>query len=591
MDSVAEIKARLPIEELVRQYTQITRKGRNFVALCPFHRDTRPSLLVSPDKGIAYCFPCQKGGDIFSFYQAVEGVDFRTALKDLAEKAGVTLADVPVRPEAKDERERMRMCLESASRFYRKQLAEAPAVIEYIRSRGVADKEIEEFEIGYAPDSFSATYEYLLKEGFSRKEIVGCGLGIQKDLQDQRIFDRFRNRVIFPIHDPQGKLIGFGGRTLSKDSSDAKYMNTSDGPLYHKSSVLYALHRAKEAVRQTRSLILVEGYFDVLACHRAGFLHTVATCGTALTEDHVRLLKRYADTVILCLDQDRAGREAAERAFLLLAREGITVQAIVLDKKDPADVALENAELLRATLSAQGKAYVDIVAEEITRLDIASAPVRRAILQRLLALLDAQSLSVERARCLQIFASALRTTESALESDVRAFHAKEGIARTPIVSKDAPGEMFSGAELTIGILLMHPTYRPLISGLLPPEDAFASALYTALKSAPPQATLEDLPLSSEVRERAKVLYLYCEEHGFAAWSDSLVAREIRRNCANANRTLLRLKQQEITKKMLSARAEGKKEEEDLLREEYQKLISLTKTSVETESEIHQKVVL
>ena len=203
MDTVAEIKMRLPIEQLVAQYAQLTKKGRNFVCLCPFHNDSKPSLLVSPDKGIAYCFACRSGGDIFSFYQKIENVDFPQAIRELAEKTGVRVEErVGAAAPKKDEKERARECVNAALRFYRDQLKVTPAALEYLKKRAVSAEQIEQFQIGAAPDSFSATYEHLLKDGFSRKEILAAGLGIQRELQEERIYDRFRNRLMFPIFDP-----------------------------------------------------------------------------------------------------------------------------------------------------------------------------------------------------------------------------------------------------------------------------------------------------------------------------------------------------------------------------------------------------
>ena len=301
MDPTLEIKAKLPIEELVGQYCQLKKKGRGFVCLCPFHQDKHPSMQVSPDKGIAYCFACSKGGDIFSFYQEIENVDFRQALKDLGEKTGVKVEGLKVdTPVQKDHKVRIRECLQAAQKYFAANIKDHEAAKAYLQKRDISQEQIAQFGMGVAQDSFSDTYQYLLKAGFSRKEIVDASLGIQKDLSDQKIYDRFRNRLMFPIHDGNGEIVGFGGRTLGDD--DAKYINTGDTPLYNKSTVLYGLHYAKEAIRKHKKVVLVEGYFDVLACHKIGSTNTVAVSGTALTEQHVKILKRYAETVVLCLD-------------------------------------------------------------------------------------------------------------------------------------------------------------------------------------------------------------------------------------------------------------------------------------------------
>ncbi|MBT4367705.1 DNA primase, partial [Candidatus Peregrinibacteria bacterium] len=220
MDPVEEIKSRLPIEELIGQYCQLQKKGRNFVCLCPFHNDTHPSFTVSPDKGIGYCFACNSGGDIFSFYQQVENVDFRQALKDLAEKAGVELPEVSKESVVKkDEKDRLRECLEATKDFYADSLKNNEVAKKYLEERGIPQEQIELFGIGVSPDSFSETYNHLLKKGFSKSEILKAGISVQKDLSEERMYDRFRNRLMFPIFDAQGKIVGFGGRTLGDDDA------------------------------------------------------------------------------------------------------------------------------------------------------------------------------------------------------------------------------------------------------------------------------------------------------------------------------------------------------------------------------------
>lgn len=573
MDAVQDIKARLSIEELVRQYTQLTKKGRNFVGLCPFHNDTKPSFLVSPDKGICYCFPCQKGGDIFSFYQLIEGVDFPQALKDLAERTGVQLPD---RPEAikKDEKDRLRDCLEAANVFFQKNLTAKEPTLEYLAKRGVDEAERKHFQLGFAPDSFSETYDHLLKAGFGRKDIVTSGLAIQKDLADERMYDRFRNRLTFPIHDLQGRLIGFGGRTMGND--DAKYLNSSESPLYHKSNVLFGIHLAKEAMREKKQVIVVEGYFDVLACHRVGAIHTVGSCGTALTDEHAKLLKRYVDTVVLCLDQDRAGREAAERAFQTCCKEGLAVNGIVLGTKDPADAAVENAEGLKAILETGGKPYLDIVLEDIASQDLNAPAVRRAALDRLLTLLQALPTSTDRTFWMRKAAEAMKISETALQDDLRATESSKGspVRRSASQSSVPHAMMFSSADIALGLFLMYPTQLALAAKLTEPDEPFAKQLFDGVKSVtrPQEDLLAAMALPEETRQRAGILVLFCEENGMGGWSDSTAIREINKMIDIANRDVKRRKIQEISKKILIARNEGKKEEEQILNAEFSQLM-------------------
>ena len=580
MDSVSEIKSRLPIEELVRQYCQLTKKGRNFVALCPFHHDTRPSFLISPDKGICYCFPCQKGGDIFTFYQQIEGVDFRQALKDLAEKTGVVLAEQPEESIKKDEKERLRDCLTAAMQFYTKQLQESEPTKEYLAKRGVTSEEISTFGLGMAPDSFSATYDHLLKAGFSRKEIQLAGLGVLKDMNDERMYDRFRNRLMFPIFDTQGRIAGFGGRTLGND--DAKYLNTSDSPLYHKSSVLFGFNLAHKAMRESKRCILVEGYFDVLACHRVGVHDVVATCGTALTEEHARLLMRSVDRVVLCLDQDRPGREAAERAFGIAAKEGLQVEGIVLSDKDPADAVLTSPDELKELLINGAKPFINVVLESVKETDITTPVARHAALERLMPLIHAVTSSTERTFMIRASAEALMTTETSFLDDLRLFEQKQISPKKEVTSSSPSMNLFSAIEITLGLFMLYPQNGVLLSELIAPEEGLAGKLYEAMKKnvdAKASCAIDTLILDEETRSKANILLLYCEEKDFHQWNESNSIREIRRNCMHANREHILQKQRDITKKLIEARKAGDTEQEKMLSSQYVEVLKLSKITM------------
>jgi DNA primase len=578
MDDVTSIKSRLPIGQLVASYCALIKKGRNFVAMCPFHNDSHPSLLVSPDKGIAYCFACQSGGDIFSFYQKIEGVDFPQALKELAERAGVTLTQKTASGPAKSEKDRARECLSTALALYKQQLKTSQTTLDYLSKRKVSIEQIVEFDIGMAPDSFSATYEHLLKSGFSRSEIIAAGLGVQKDMQEGKIYDRFRNRLMFPIHDAQGGIVGFGGRTLGND--EAKYMNSSDGILFHKSNILYSLHRAKEAIRDQKNVILVEGYFDVLACNAVGVKNVVATCGTALTAEHVKILKRYTDTVTLCLDQDRAGREAMERSFPLLSSEYIQVNAIVMKGKDPSETLESDSEVLKQLLTSSARPYLETVIESVQSLDLSSPMVKREALQTFLHLLSSLPSAVERSDYVHKAAIAFQTTETALDEDL-----KQSALSVPVSvgvsAKQKQAEVkntheFSAQEIALGIFMLYPKLRHLLTELIPPHAGMPAALYAALKSFPEneKVTLDALHLSPEHHERASILLMFCEFHGFSEWSESLAVREIRSNCLSANREILRDKQMEVTKKLIDAKKLGYSDQESVLRAEYEEILKL-----------------
>ncbi len=576
MDIREEIRARLPIDQLVAQYRQLTRKGRNYVCLCPFHNDTHPSFLVSPDKGIAYCFACQTGGDIFAFFQKIENVDFPTALKMLAEKAGVEIPKENFKSTgpSKDEKERIRMCLEAAMQFYQSNLRSSEAAKAYIEKRIVPVPLLEKFAIGYAPDGYSVTYEHLLKCGFSKSEVLAAGLGIQRELQDERILDRFRNRIMFPITDAQGAVIGFGGRDLG--GQDAKYINSPEGLLYHKSSVLFGLHQAREAIRKTKQLILVEGYFDTVACHKAGIENVVAASGTALTEDHVRLIKRYADSVILCLDMDEAGQKAADRAFQLLSRADIPVLTVRIPSKDPDELAIEDPSKLAHILQHAASPYIEVLLSEISPSmnDIE----RKTYLDRLFPLLASLSSSLDLRSAIEKIAPALKVLDNELLRDFTSWKAREQQGKRAAIS--LPQEhLFASFELCIGLALLYPKQREFLRELIALDEKIWEAVRLRISSAPASESsldiLATIDVPEDVRERLRIILLYCEE-SFPIWSDSLASKETKKLLARANKDILVRKQAEVITKLKDAKLRGRKDEEDMLLTTYQQILKLSK---------------
>lgn len=580
MDIRDEIRARLPIDQLVAQYCQIKRKGRNFVSLCPFHNDSHPSFLISPDKGIAYCFACQSGGDIFSFFQKIESVDFPTAVKMLAEKAGV---DIPKdnftskKPTvSKDEKERLRECLAAAATLYEAKLQAVPAALSYVRSRGVPPELMTKFGVGYAPDSFSETYDHLLKHGFSRTEIVAAGLGVQKDIEG-KIYDRFRHRIMFPIRDAQGVIIGFGGRAMG--DSDAKYVNSPESILYNKSSVLFGHFEARDAIRKTRKVVLVEGYFDCIAAHKAGIEHVVAVSGTALTEEHVKILRRHADEVILCLDQDNAGQLAAVRAFDLLSRAHLRISSVTLPAKDPDELVQRDAAMFAHLVTDTALPYIDSVLSRLkTRPDIGEPSGKRIVAETLFPLLDALPTSVEVRAYMQKAAESFGVVENEFDRDYRAWKAESGPLKKIAASRTMADAPYNRYELCIGFALLYPAVRSLVPELIVVDDDAYAPVRIALPSSGDliaAAVLAPLAMDPLIKEKLNVLALYCEEN-FPVWSEHMAAKEFRKLVLSSNREKMLEKQFAIVKQLKDAREKNRPDEEARLLTQYMQLLKLTK---------------
>ncbi|PJC36489.1 DNA primase [Candidatus Peregrinibacteria bacterium CG_4_9_14_0_2_um_filter_53_11] len=360
MEPIAEIKTRLSIEDLVGQYVQLKKVGRNYRGLCPFHNEKTPSFYVSPDKELAYCFGCRKGGDQFAFIQEVEGLDFREALQFLAEKAHVELPQrTPIQKKQASRRERLLELHDDATSFFEKQLWETKdgaKVLDYLKKRGLTEEIIKKFRLGFAPDERNLLYKYLLKTEYTKSELLEAGVVIAKDTTDQsECFDRFRLRLIFPIMTASGKVCAFGGRAV-KEGEQPKYLNSPETPVYHKSELLFGFFQARDAIRHERAVICVEGYMDMLAAFQAGTRQVVATGGTALTEQHLTLLKRFVDTLIFAFDQDNAGRDATRRAIELAIPQDFTLKvARWAEGKDPAELCQKGG----------GEAFNKIISEAL----------------------------------------------------------------------------------------------------------------------------------------------------------------------------------------------------------------------------------
>jgi len=325
---VEEIKERLDIVEFIGSYIPLHKAGRTYKALCPFHAEKTPSFVVYPDQGRWHCYgACNTGGDIITFVQKKENLDFRGALELLARRAGVDLERYR-HPEQAEPRNRLREALHLAAEFYHHHLLHTPAgamARAYLQGRGLSEASIVTFQLGYAPDSWDAVLAYLRNRGFAPEEVETAGLVVRRD--DGGAYDRFRRRIMIPIRDPQGRVIGFGGRLLGE--GEPKYLNSPQTPLFDKSTVIFGLDRARPAIQAAGQVVLVEGYMDVISAHQAGFANVVATLGTAITAAHLKRLIRYTRTFVFALDADTAGLGATVRG-LQTARAALAVREPVL---------------------------------------------------------------------------------------------------------------------------------------------------------------------------------------------------------------------------------------------------------------------
>lgn len=349
-----EIKDHLDIAEVIQEYIPLKKAGANFKACCPFHNEKTPSFMVSADKQIWHCFGCGKGGDIFAFVMEMEGLEFVDALKMLARKAGVQLR-APANPEQQSKRAKLLEILELTAEFFHQSLLKSKsgqAVRDYLTQRKVSAESIESFKLGYSPNLWDALSNFLHKKSYSDQDILDAGLIIKRE-NKSGFYDRFRNRLMFPIADGQGNIVGFGGRIMPGPDEDqgAKYINSPQTVIYDKSRVLYGLDKAKSDMRRLDYAVIVEGYMDTLASHQAGIKNVVASSGTALTLEQINLIKRYTSNIILAFDMDLAGNEAAKRGIDIALTQGLNVKVATMPAgMDPDDCVKKDIKLWQKTL-------------------------------------------------------------------------------------------------------------------------------------------------------------------------------------------------------------------------------------------------
>jgi DNA primase len=485
MSVIDDVKQRLDIVQVVSEYVKLQKSGRNYKSACPFHSEKTPSFFVFPERQSWHCFgACSTGGDIFSFVMKKEGIDFAQALRLLAAKAGVPLVDqtTPQRQAQDKAKERLSEINEVAAEYYHHALLNA-SVAEtarnYIAGRGLSVETTKNFQLGFAPEGWDNLKQYLKGKVYEETELLTAGLLVERD--DKNCYDRFRNRLIFPIRNIQGKVIGFGGRAL--DDSLPKYLNSPQTPVFDKSSSLYGIDRAKTSIRQKDQAIIVEGYMDVLAAHQYGYTNVIAFMGTAVTEKQLAILKGLTKNIILALDADTAGEEAVSRSGEMVDKmlpvppsfygwvkyedaHNAEVKILILPQgKDPDEVIMEDAALWQKLIT-DAKPMVDFIFESAaSKMNLASARDKSTAVERLLPLLSEMKDPLRQAHYMERLARLLKIDEQVVSDALRKFRSVEGKRRTitgtkpftpiaPAISSSGPLEQYS-----LALLLQYPELK------------------------------------------------------------------------------------------------------------------------------------
>ncbi len=434
--TVEQIKERLPIDEVIGSYIKLEKSGKSLKAKCPFHNEKSASFFVSPDRGGYYCFGCGAKGDVFSFIEQFEGLDFRGALKVLAEKAGVKLT-----PNEKidNERDRLFEIMEEATKYFENEYSKSKEAQEYVKSRGINDETRKSFRISWAPLGWNNVHNFLKGKGYSDMLLEKAGLIKKKDNSDNNsspssYYDRFRGRVMFPITDTSGRVIAFSGRILKDDGQSAKYLNSPDTPLYDKSAILFGLDKAKTEIRRLNYSILVEGQMDLVMSHQAGIKNTVASSGTALSDEGVNkegiinnlgLVRRLSPNVIIAFDADQAGRKAAMRASGIALSLGMDVKiADIVGGKDPADLVKEDIELWRNVIK-QAKPVIEFELSNVLKEATDKRKVPRELRERVFPFVANIESSTDKSYFVKMIADRANIDEQSIWEDVRTIEKKQ----------------------------------------------------------------------------------------------------------------------------------------------------------------------
>jgi DNA primase len=439
MDEVEEIKQKADVAEVIGTYIQLKQAGRNLKAPCPFHQEKTASFMVSPEKGIWHCFGCHQGGDVIKFVQLIEGLDFRDALEVLAKRVGVELKARRSGDGGSRQREQLQKAIGWAVKYFQASLVHNPKALTYLKDkRHLTRQTVTDFQIGYSPDTWQGLTDILAKKSFSQDEMLKAGLAGQKAGR-QNVYDIFRGRIMLTICDGQGQPVGFTGRVL--DGGEPKYLNTPQTPLYDKSRVIYGLHLAKDAIRESDEVIIVEGNMDVVASHQAGVKQVVAVSGTALTLDQLKALSRFTKNIKLAFDQDRAGIAATERAIELAGKLGLTLKMIEIEgAKDPDELIQKDPNLWRKAIT-DAKYVIDYFFDRYEReIDLSSSIGKRQFGDRLAPLLQRLADPAERDRYAQKLAEKIEASVDATQKKIESATSNEPVNARAITVRPQPLE-------------------------------------------------------------------------------------------------------------------------------------------------------
>jgi len=582
MNEVEEIKSRLDIVEVVSSYIPLKQAGSNWKGMSPFKAEKTASFMVSSDKGIWHDFSSGQGGDVFSFVMLMEGIEFREALEILAKKAGVELKP---RSQADGQKSksntRLYDALEIAMKYYHLTLSKNPEALKYFREkRSLSAQTIKDFRLGYSPDTWESLSNYLLKKGFTQNELKDAGLARQKDGRDT-VYDLFRGRVMFPIFDSQGRVVGFSARILEENIDSAKYINTPDSSVYHKSSAIYGILQAKTSIRTLDEVIVVEGNMDVVALANGGQKNVVASSGTALTLEQLRILSRLTKNIKLCFDQDDAGIKATQRVVEMAGEIDTKLMVIsYANAKDPDELITKDPKAWHEAVKSAQYAPDYIFSFAKTQFDVKTALGKKHYANFVLPTVAHLHDEIEKHHYIKKLAQLVDVPEQTLQQKI-----ETGLERKPVTIISAETEVQSSEpkrQLTRAEKIERITLE-LMLARLPARDALQDIDYENLSDLhkPIFLILRDNPKANTAR-LAKLLPKFSDyvkilslrgEHVYSAESDHDARLEAFTQIHRLKKIVIEKTKRQLTRLIAEAETAGNQAEVKKLLLSYQALVN------------------
>ncbi|MDD5489139.1 MAG: DNA primase [Candidatus Moranbacteria bacterium] len=489
MSDVEDIKNRISVVDLVGEYVRLQKAGSAWRALCPFHNEKTPSFMVSEERRSFHCFGCGKGGDIFTFVMEMEGIEFREALEQLAQKAGIELKRFEKGDREKESaKPKLYNILELAAKWYEKNLWEGKGqdkILKYLRGRGLTDETIKKFRLGYAPEGWRNMLEFLQKKNYKIEDIAKTGLLVEKDSENKipdtrykipntNAYDRFRDRIMFPVQDIMGRVVGFAARVApGGDEKTAKYINTPQTELYDKSKVLYGLNFAKTEIKKRDEVVLVEGNMDVIASQQAGLQNTIAVSGTAFGPEQIKVIRRYTENIKMAFDMDAAGQTAARRSAKVCLENDLNVRIVLLPRgKDAADVVREDKAVWEKAVEGAREVVEYFFEDAFSRHDPKNPADKKKIAKELLNVLKDISNPVEKGHWIKKLAEKLGVGEGALVEILRKAKSepKTAAGQKENASFQSAGKEKAVERRIIGLLLAFPRETERQKAAIDPKE-------------------------------------------------------------------------------------------------------------------------